>query len=130
MGARSISTSANLAFGRFVAAGGGAVTVGISGVRVRSGSLILLPSASAAAAFRITGNDNKSTILTLPPDGAVSLVSGAHQMALTGFSSSLPGGAVIGQGQQNVTVGATLQVAPNQAPGNYAGAFQVIIEYQ
>lgn len=130
MAARSISTTANLGFGRFVAAGGGTISVAVSGARTRSGTIILLPSTATAAAFRITGNDNKTTILTLPANGAVSLVSGANQMPLTGFASSLPGGGVIPSGPQNVTVGATLQVAPNQPRGTYTGAFQAIIEYQ
>jgi len=130
MAARSISTTSNLGFGRFAAAGGGAITVGITGARKRSGTIILLASPSTAAAFRITGNDNKTTILTLPANGTASLSAGASQMPLINFVSSLPGGGVIPSGQQNVTVGATLQVAPNQAPGTYAGAFQAIIEYQ
>lgn len=130
MAARSINTTNNMAFGRFVAAGGGNITVAINGARTSSGGIILLASGASAAAFRITGNDNKTTILTLPANGAASLVSGANQMPLTGFVSSLPGGGVIPSGQQNVTVGATLQAAPNQAPGNYSGAFQAIIEYQ
>jgi hypothetical protein len=130
MAARNINTTSNLGFGRFVAASGGAVTIGTNGARSRTGTLILLPSVATAAAFRITGNDNKTTILTLPANGAVSLVAGANKMPLINFVSSLPGGGVIPSGQQNVTVGATLQVAPNQARGTYAGAFQAIIEYQ
>lgn len=129
MAARSINTTGNLAFGRFVA-GGGTVSVAITGARTRTGTVILLPSSATAATFRITGNDNKATILTLPANGAVSLASGPNQMPLTAFVSNLPAGGVIPSGPQNVSVGATLQVAPNQPRGTYSGAFAAIIEYQ
>ena len=130
MAARNISTSANMAFGRFVAASGGSVTVGSGGARSRTGGVILLASSAAAAGFTITGNDNRVTVLTLPANGAVSLVSGAHQIPMTNFTSSLPAGGVLASGIKAVTVGATLQVAPSQATGNYAGTFQVTIDYQ
>lgn len=129
MAARSISTTGNLAFGRFVA-GGGTVSVAITGARTGTGAVILLASGAGAATFRITGNDNKAMVLTLPANGAASLVSGANQMPLTGFVSNLPAGGVIPSGPHNVSVGATVQVAPNQPRGSYSGAFQAIIEYQ
>jgi hypothetical protein len=130
MAGKNISTTSNLAFGRFVAAGGGNITVSTASARSRTGAVILLNSSATAAAFTITGNDNKVTILTLPADGAVSLVSGANRMALNNFASSLPGGGVLPPGTQSVTVGATLQVAPNQPRGNYSGTFQATIEFQ
>jgi hypothetical protein len=129
-GARNISATANMAFGRFVAGSGGQVSVAVNGVRSRSGGVILLASSGSAAAFTITGNENKVTVLTLPANGAASLASGANRMALTNFTSSLPGGGVLAPGTQHVSVGATLQVAPGQPRGSYAGAFQAIIEYQ
>jgi hypothetical protein len=128
--ARNISTSANMAFGRFVAASGGSVTVAANGARSRSGGVILLASSAAAAGFTISGNDSRITVLTLPANGAVSLVAGASQMPMTNFTSSLPAGGVLASGVKSVTVGATVQVAPNQAAGNYAAAFQVTIDYQ
>lgn len=130
MGARSISTSANMAFGRFVAGSGGAITLAPSGARSRSGGVILLTSSTSAAGFSVTGSDNKVTVLSLPADGSVSLVSGANQMPLNGFASNLPPGGVLVGGSQNVTVGATLQVAPNQPAGNYSGTFQATINFQ
>ena len=130
MAARNIGTSANMAFGRFVAASGGSVTVGTAGARSRTGGVILLASSAAAAAFTISGNDSRITVLTLPANGAVSLVSGANQMPMTNFTSSLPAGGVLASGVRSVTVGATLQVAPSQPSGNYAASFQVTIDYQ
>jgi hypothetical protein len=130
MAAKTIITTNNMSFGRFVAAGGGAISLGADGTRSRSGTLILLPSASSPAGFNVLGRDNKVTILTLPSNGSVFLTSGANRMPLNQFVSNLPPGGVLQAGAQAVTVGASLQVAPNQARGSYSGAFQVIVEYQ
>jgi hypothetical protein len=130
MGARTITTTANMAFGRFVAGSGGAIMLSASGARSSSGGVILLPSASGPAGFSVTGSDNKVTVLSLPADGAVSLVSGTNRMPLNGFVSNLPPGGVLVSGNQNVTVGATLQVAPNQPAGSYSGAFQATLNFQ
>ena len=131
---KSIVNTSGLGFGRFVAASGGAVTVTPTGARTRTGAVLLLPSPADAATFGIVengnGNDKKVYVLTLPPNGSVSLVSGANQMPVNNFTSNVPNGAPMPSNTQSVTVGATLQVGPNQAPGTYSGSFQVTLEYQ
>jgi hypothetical protein len=132
--AKGISNTGSLAFGRFVAAGGGAVTVGLNGGRTRSGSVVLLPSTATAASFTVSdnnnGNDQKVYVLTLPADGTVSLASGAKRMPVHGFTSNFRPGSPLPSGSQTVTVAATLQVAPSQAPGSYSGSFSVILEFE
>ena len=130
MAAKTIITTSNMSFGRFIAGAGGSVRIDPNGARSRSGAVILLPSPAGPAAFNISGHDNKISILTLPRNGSVFLFSGAHRMPLTQFSSNLPTGGVLVPGAQAVTVGATMQVAPNQARGHYNGSFHVIVEYQ
>lgn len=130
MAAKAIVTTSNMSFGRFVAAGAGTVKIGASGARSAGGGVSLLSSTAGAATFTISGSDNKITILTLPSNGSVFLYSGASRMPLNDFSSSLPAGGVLSPGTQSVSVGATLQVAPNQIPGSYNGAFRVIVEFQ
>lgn len=129
---KHISTTGNLGFGRFVAAGGGAVSVSPTGVRGRSGSVVLLNSSASAASFSIISphNDNKVYVLTLPANGSVSLSSGVNQMVLSSFVSSAPAGAPLPTATERITVGATLQVSPNQPPGAYSGTFNVTLEYQ
>ena len=121
-----------MGFGRFVANTGGSIKVDANGLRTHSGGVIALVSSPASARFAITGagSDNRAYILSLPPNGSVALRSGANAMALNDFVSSAPGGGLLPAGAQNISVGATLQVAPGQAPGNYTGAFQVTLEYQ
>ncbi|MFL6657551.1 MAG: DUF4402 domain-containing protein [Massilia sp.] len=127
-----ITTSANLVFGRFVAGTGGSVKVGINSLRTRTGSVILLPSATSAAAFTLdsNGNGNKMAILTLPANGTVALVSGSNQMAVNNFVTNYASGGVLPSLGTTAYVGADLVVAPNQAPGNYAGSFHVTLEFQ
>jgi hypothetical protein len=129
---KSIANTAALGFGRFAAAGGGAVRVDQNGVRTRSGAVVLLFSSASAARFTISGigNDHRAYILSLPPNGTAALRSGTNNMAVTDFTSNAPPGGQLPSGAQEVSVGATLQVAPNQAPGNYAGGFRVTLEYQ
>ncbi len=121
-----------MGFGRFVPATGGAIQVDVNGARTRTGGVVLLASSASAARYTISsmGNDNRVYILTLPANGSVALTSGARSMALNNFVSNAPPGGLLPGGAQTITVGATLQVAPNQGPGNYAGAFQVTLEYQ
>lgn len=127
---KPITATGDLAFGRFVAAGGGSISIGINSARTRSGAVILLPSPAGAASFALEGNNNKIAILTLPPNGSVSLVAGGNRMPVLNFVSSYAGGGVLAPAGQTATVGATLQVAPNQAPGGYAGVFHVTLEFQ
>ena len=130
--AKTITNTASMSFGRFAPAGGGAITVDINGARTRSGAVVLLSSSASAATYTINGigNDNRIYILSLPPNGAVVLASGANAMSVNNFVSNTPPGGMLLTGPQNVSVGATLQVAPGQLPGNYSGAFQVTLEYQ
>lgn len=130
MAAKTIVVTANMSFGRFVAGAGGSIAIGANGARSGGGAVILLPSPASAAGFMISGHDNKVNILTLPANGSVQLVAGANRMAVNNFVSNLAPGGVLSAGPQAVTVGATLQVAPNQPRGSYSGAFQVIIEFQ
>lgn len=134
MPSKSIATASNLGFGRFVAAGGGAISVSPAGARSRTGSVVLLASSAAAAAFTISGNgqgnDNKVYVLTLPANGSVTLAAGVNKMAVNSFTSNIGAGAPLPTGTERVTVGAVLQVSPNQPPGAYSGNFNVTLEYQ
>lgn len=131
---KHITTTASLSFGRFAAGSGGTITVNIDGARTRSGGVVLLTSSPGAARYTIgannPGNENRAYILTLPANGTVSMTSGANRMAVNNFVASGPGGGTLPSGTQTLSVGATLQVAPNQPRGNYTGLFPVTLEYQ
>jgi hypothetical protein len=129
---KTIVNTASMSFGRFAPAGGGAITIDIHGARTRSGAVVLLSSSASPARYTVSGvgNGNRVYTLTLPPNGAVVLASGASTMSVNNFVSSAPPGGMLLPSPQSISVGATLQVAPGQLPGNYSGAFQVTLEYQ
>lgn len=131
---KHVTTNANLAFGKFAPGSGGTIRVDINGARQRSGGVILLSSVASPARYTIgasnPANENRAYILTLPANGTVALVSGSNRMPVVNFVSSGPNDGTLPSGPQSFSVGATLQVAPNQPRGNYSGAFQITVDYQ
>jgi hypothetical protein len=130
----TVSNSKSLDFGRFVAGSGGTVMVAPSGLRTRTGGVVLLNSPTAgAAAFLLTkngGTTSKAVVITLPANGSVTLTSGSNSMPVNNFVSnpatilSLPANGL------TLTVGATMTAAPNQPAGNYSGSFPLIVNFQ
>lgn len=127
----TLSNPQQLAFGKFAAGSGGTVTIHPNGSRSRGGSVVLLPSAGGSVAqFSITGEPGSTYAVTLPANGTVVLASGQSTMAVNGFSSFPQATGQFGLGgSQTLSVGATLSVGPNQAPGSYSGSFNVSIDY-
>lgn len=120
-----------LAFGSFAAGSGGSVTVRAAGTRSAGGGVVLLSAgAGAVSLFSVTGDPNLTYAITLPADGVATLTSGGNSMALTAFTSSPASTGVLSAGgSQTLSVGATLGVGSNQAPGSYSGSFNVIVNY-
>lgn len=130
-----LANNQGLDFGRFVAGGGGSVLVAPSGLRSRSGNVVLLNSPNVRqATFRVsrngTGGGNKAVIISLPSNGATRLSSGANSMAVNNFVSAPATLPSIPTGGTTLAIGATLTVAPQQAPGTYSGSFSLIVNYQ
>ncbi|WP_457422055.1 DUF4402 domain-containing protein [Roseateles sp. P5_E7] len=132
--AQTLNNTAALSFGAFTAGGGGSISVGTGGARMKTGSVILVNQGGAASAaqFTITGTPNAMFDITLPVDGTVFLSDGASgSMALNGFVSSPAAvGVLSGGGTQQINVGATLSVGSSQATGSYTGSFNVTVNYQ
>ncbi len=127
-----LSNIRGLDFGRFVAGSGGTVVLTPGGLRSRTGAVVLLHSPNAGqAGFNVNRvNDDKTAVgISMPPNGSIRLNSGANSMAVDSFVSS-PASTMSIQTPQVLSVGATLTVAPNQAPGNYSGTFSVTVNYQ
>lgn len=141
----ALSNTRSLDFGRFVAASGGTIMLSPSGLRSRTGGVILLnsPHASQAtfSASQTTLDAGRgrlgaaatatatSAIVSLPANGATRLSSGTNSMAVDDFVTS-DALLSVGSGGATLAVGATLVVAPNQPPGHYSGTFSVIVNHQ
>jgi hypothetical protein len=50
-------------------------------------------------------------------------------MTLTNFTSN-PSGSFTGSALTELTVGATLNVGPNQPAGNYTGSYPISVNYE
>lgn len=139
-----LSNTRSLDFGRFVAGSGGTIILSPSGLRSRTGGVILLnsPNASQAAfsASRSMLDPGRSApgatttsatvvIVSVPTNGATHLSSGANSMAVGDFVTP-DAQLAVGNGGATLAVGATLVVAPNQPPGNYSGSFSIIVNHQ
>ena len=126
-----ITNTHGLAFGSFAAGSGGTVTVSSNNLRSAGGDVFLFPSGQVTAAgFTISGAPNASYNIDLPPNEFVKLTGPGGEMSVNNFSSS-PSitGLLSAGGSQTLTVGATLVVGSNQAPGEYTGSFSVIVNY-
>ncbi|MCG2586473.1 DUF4402 domain-containing protein [Massilia sp. TS11] len=127
-----INTSQGLAFGSFVAASGGSVTVSPAGLRTASGAVTLISSdGGRPAAFIVSGNNNWTYTITLPSQATLVNANG-QTMVLNHFTStpsdSTASSGLLSGGSQMLYVGATLQVNANQASGSYSGSFTVIVD--
>lgn len=130
-----LSNTRGLDFGRFVAGSGGTISVSPTGVRSRTGGVVLLNSPAAGQAnFSVgksnNGNNNKAVIISLPGNGAVRLTSGSNTMPINAFVRNPATITSVPNGGLTLSVGATLTVAPNQPAGNYAGSFTLIANFQ
>jgi len=129
----SFTNSRLLTFGKFVAGPGGTVTVTTAGARSSLGVLLVGTTASSAAftwSDSSAANASKLCAIGLPADGTVTLTSGANTMTLKSFTSTPAVPTMMTAGSLNFTVGATLTVKANQAPGTYSGSYSVTITYQ
>jgi hypothetical protein len=131
----TLSNTAGLDFGRFVANTGGTVVMPAVGTRSKTLGVILLNSPTASPAqFSVsrskTGGTIKSVTITLPANGSIRLTSGSNSMAVNSFVCSPATLSTITTTGTTLTVGATLTVAANQPVGSYSGSFPLIVNFQ
>lgn len=128
----AIQNTRGLSFGSFVAGSGGSVAVSPSGLRSAGGDVLLIRSGEGLAAeFTVTGDAEATYTIQLPGDDFVTLTGPGSDMVINDFTSAPSGadGQLSTGGSQTLTVGGTLDVGNAQTPGDYAGTFSVIVNY-
>lgn len=132
----ALAKTADLNFGTIVSGNaGGVVLFPNGGVGTSGAADIKYSSGATPAQFTASGEAGMAFNLTLPRGGPgedVTLSNGANgEMVVTAFASSIAtSGATLGSdGTTLFKVGATLNVAANQAVGAYTGAFSVSVDY-
>ena len=128
----NVTNTRALSFGRFVANTGGTILLNTAGARTSTSGVVLLAGGtitSAAFSLTETGTGKSLGFTTIILPSTATMTSGTNTMTVSNFVSD-PANSVLGTGKTTVLVGATLTVAPNQAPGNYSGSFVVTVNYQ
>lgn len=132
----SIENNTDLNFGNIMASStAGTVRLNPNGNRSRTAGATFIsssPGTVSAAQFTVSGQPNCTYSITLPANNAVLLTRpGGVNMQVRPFRHSLGSATpkLDASGQQIFTVGSTLRVNANQAPGLYTGEFQVTVAY-
>ena len=128
-----IVKTADLAFGNIASGTAeGTVTIAVDGSRTATGGVTLIEAGnvSNAAAFDINGYADASFTIEVPASIVIETEGGADQMTVDNFVSSLGAESMLdANGAATLEVGATLNVAAQQAAGLYSGSFDVIVAY-
>lgn len=126
----TLSSDSVLSFGTVLPFGrNGSVTVNpFNGVASGSNAFVSAPGNNAS--WSVTGVPGAFYAITLPSDGAVTVTSGANQMAVNDFTHSRGNAPRLdATGADAFGVGARLFVDANQASGTYAGTYNVTVSY-
>jgi len=126
----TLNKGTDLRFGElFTGPSPGTCIVTPLGARSSTGGVGLGGSFSAgAASFTVGGDPLAAFSVTLP--GPTTMTSGGDGMTVDAFTSDPSGaGQLDALGNQTLTIGATLNVGANQAPGDYSGSFSVTVAY-
>ena len=124
----TIAKNVDLNFGN-IASGSAAGSVVLSTAGVRTATSVTLPSVNgtvSAAGFTVSGLANASYKITLP--GSTTISSGTNSMTINSFTENASN--VLAGGTETFQVGATLNLAANQAAGSYTGSFAVTVDYE
>ena len=125
----SLQKPTDLAFGGIITSpAAGRVVLAPDGTRsALGGAMLAVGGGVSAASLRMAGEPNASFTLGLP--GTTLLQAGAAQMTVEAFTSDAAVTRLDATGRLEVHLGATLNVAPQQAPGLYSGSFLVTVAY-
>jgi hypothetical protein len=126
-----ITSTANMNFANLYAKSGGAVVLGPDNTRVGQGGVELTDGkAVSTATFEVTGQAGYTYSITLPDSDQV-LTNGTDNIIIRDFTSSLKDEGALALGSQTLSVGASLDINPNQTPGNYTspGGFNITVNY-
>jgi hypothetical protein len=82
-------------------------------------------------AFELTGSPNRQCDVTLP--ASITISNGTQTMTVNAFNANVNGGGKIkldATGHAQLDIGATLNVAANQAVGAYTGSYNITVAFQ
>jgi len=128
----SVIKRADLDFGTLVVSGAGTAVIDpVSGSEAVTGPIVTAGTPGHPAKFTATGSKNAVALIRLPKNPInVTRVGGTETMTVTDWTVD---GAINRRipitDTFDFSVGATLNVAANQAEGTYTGTFTVTVQY-
>lgn len=126
-----ITTTSNMNFASIDARNGGTITLSPDNLRITTGGVTLKDEIKlSAATFLVTGEQDFAFSIGLPANEYI-LTNGRENLIIKDFTSSLTDSESLNSGSKTVSVGATLDVNPNQEPGIYTctGPLDVTVNY-
>ena len=126
-----ITNTANMNFANLDAKSGGTIILNPDNTRISQGGVELADGNTVSAAtFEVTGQEGYTYSITLPNSNQV-LTNGTDDIIIRDFTSSLKNEGSLAGGSQTLRVGASLDINPNQTPGNYTspGGFNITVNY-
>ncbi len=130
LSAVQLSAVSDLNFGIVAAStAGGTVTVGASAAAVPVATGVTRISGGAAASFRVTQATN-GQVIALSVGSPTPLTGPGANIALSALTLSNNTITFNSASLQNVYVGGTISLNPNQTAGTYTGTFNVTADYQ
>lgn len=134
----AITKAEDMNFGNIVAGDeDGTVVLAPSWIpsRTETGGVTLptfVPGNVSAAIFSVTGHANATYTIVFPADFDLTRAGGTETMKVHSFTSDpTPTGTLSAMGQQDLLIGATLDVSANQVPGTYTNpdALTITVAY-
>jgi hypothetical protein len=124
----TITKNVDLNFGN-IASGSAAGSVVLSTSGDRTALNVTLPSVPgtvSAAAFTVAGLVGANYKINLPT--SITISNGTTTMTIDEFEENA--NKVLAAGTETFNVGATINLAANQAAGSYTGSFAVTVDYE
>jgi len=128
----TLTPGAGMDFGTVAGVTGAVSTVVLTpagGVSSGDGAKIA-GGAPAAGAFSVTGDDTLAYDITLPASTTLTGGTGPDITVDTFTSDKAGNSSTTSGGNDNFTIGATLNLADGQGSGTYTGTYPVTIDYQ
>lgn len=114
-----ITTTSDMNFAYVDAKNGGIVTLSTNSIRTSTGDLELAEGGSiSAASFEVTGEPGLTYAVTVPNNDYV-LSNGSESIIIKHFTTDFNSDNALATASQTINIGASLEVNPNQTPGNY-----------
>jgi len=123
-----ITKQADLSFGAMLVNYAGTITIDTNGNAITTGGISRFGGAISTSRFQVRGCPDKAYTIILPSQ--TSLNSASSSMSVDNFIANPSIGLLDPNGNQDLSVGARLNISSLQAPGDYSGTFTVEVVFE